>query len=158
MNLSARTLLFVAVLVVNSKLAVAQNETPAEDAIVIEDLSRAELNAEIEKVENEYYRVFNAAIEEDALKVSCSWRAPTGTRIKQRACEPKFMIDRRNENVRDWQNETDALMSREELSDLLRDEFEELAAAMNVVMQENQYFRELYGVLTMLRGRLQELN
>ncbi|MDP6653634.1 MAG: hypothetical protein QGF90_16250 [Gammaproteobacteria bacterium] len=157
MNLSAQSLFLVGVLVINSNLAVAQNETPAENTIVIEDLSRSELNAEIEKVENEFYRVFNAAIEDEFLKVTCSWRAPTGTRIEQRVCEPKFMVDRRNENVRDWQNETDTLMSREELSDLLQPEFEELAAAINVVMEENQYFRELYDVLTMLRGRLQEL-
>ena len=42
-----------------------------EDQIVIEDLSRAQLRAEIDKIQKEFYRVFNAANDDDKLDIIC---------------------------------------------------------------------------------------
>lgn len=158
MKIVARIILISTVFAVLGNTALAQNDTSEEDLIVIDDLSRAELRAEIEKIENAFYRVFNANIDDEKLKVECSDYTPTGSRIEQRACEPKFVVDARNENVRNWQNVTDVLLTSEDLQAGLGSEFEELTVAMNQVLQKDQYFRELNSILKMLRGRLAELD
>ena len=62
-----------------------------DDPIVIDDLSLSELNDQIERVEDEFYPVFNLSIEEEHLKVECADWTPTGTYIAQRACQPHFL-------------------------------------------------------------------
>ena len=129
-----------------------------DDPIVIDDLSLSELNDQIERVEDEFYRVFNLSIEEEHLKVECADWTPTGTHIAQRACQPHFLTQARNQNLRDWNNQMDVIASPEQLRVRLAAEFEELTAAINEVLEENQYFRELNAILRMLRERAQEID
>ena len=129
-----------------------------EEPIVIDDLSLSELNDQIERVEDEFYRVFNLSIEEEHLKVECADWTPTGTHIAQRACQPHFLTQARNQNLRDWNNQMDVIASPEQLRVRLAAEFEELTAAINEVLEENQYFRELNAILRMLRERTQEID
>ena len=128
-----------------------------EEPIVIDDLSLSELNDQIERVEDEFYRVFNLSIEEEHLKVECDDWTPTGTHIAQRACQPFFLTQARNQNLRDWNNQMDVIASPEQLRVRLAAEFEELTAAINRVLEENQYLRELNAILRMLRDRSQEI-
>ena len=128
-----------------------------EEPIVIDDLSLSELNDQIERVEDEFYRVFNLSIEEVHLKVECDDWTPTGTHIAQRACQPFFLTQARNQNLRDWNNQMDVIASPEQLRVRLAAEFEELTAAINSVLEENQYLRELNAILRMLRDRSQEI-
>ena len=128
-----------------------------EESIVIDDLSLSELNDQIERVEDEFYRVFNLSIEEEHLKVECADWTPTGTHIAQRACQPYFLSQARNQNLRDWNNQMDVIASPEQMRVRLAAEFEELTAAINSVLEENQYLRELNAILRMLRERAQEL-
>ena len=129
-----------------------------DDPIVIDDLSLSELNDQIERVEDEFYPVFNLSIEEEHLKVECADWTPTGTHIAQRACQPHFLTQARNQNLRDWNNQMDVIASPEQLRVRLAAEFEELTAAINEVLEENQYFRELNAILRMLRERAQEID
>ena len=131
--------------------------SPSENLIVIDDLTAGQLRAEILKIENEFYRVFNANVVNEDLKIECSEYTPTGSHIKRRACEPKFYRDARNENVRNWQNTVDELASPQELRSLLGEEFEELTFAMNDVLKDSEYFRELNSILRMLKERQEEL-
>ena len=128
-----------------------------EEPIVIDDLSLSELNDQIERVEDEFYSVFNLSIEEEHLKVECDDWTPTGTHIAQRACQPFFLTQARNQNLRDWNNQMDVIASPEQLRVRLAAEFEELTAAINSVLEENQYLRELNAILRMLRDRSQEI-
>ena len=128
-----------------------------EEPIVIDDLSLSELNDQIERVEDEFYRVFNLSIEEEHLKVECDDWTPTGTHIAQRACQPFFLTQARNQNLRDWNNQMDVIASPEQLRVRLAAEFEELTAAINRVLEEYQYLRELNAILRMLRDRSQEI-
>lgn len=128
-----------------------------EEIIVIEDLSPGELRAQIIRVESEFYRVFNLSTEKAKLKIECLEYAPTGSAIKRRACEPNFYTDARNQNVRNWQDQVDILASPEALRSSLEKEFEELTETMNILIKENEYFRELNNVLRMLRDREREL-
>lgn len=129
----------------------------AEEQIVIDDLSPAQLRAEIAKVQNEFYRVFNAANSDDKLDIICHTYTRTGTRISDEACEPQFVIDRRGENAADTQRDIDELLSPEALQAELESEFQILTDAMNALAKENQYFRELNTILGVLRERLEEI-
>ena len=123
-----------------------------EESIVIDDLSLSELNDQIERVEDEFYRVFNLSIEEEHLKVECADWTPTGTHIAQRACQPYFLSQARNQNLRDWNNQMDVIASPEQMRVRLAAEFEELTAAINSVLEENQYLRELHHKMVGLRS------
>lgn len=130
----------------------------AEDQIVIDDLSPAQLRDEITKIQNEFYRVFNLANEDPSLEIICHDYVPTGSHIKQEACEPQFVIDRRGQNANDSRFSTDTLLDPQGLQNELTAEFTNLTEAMNALAAENQYFRELNEILGMLRGRLNELS
>lgn len=153
-----KTRLLVSSLVLTASISAALPLTAADKPIVIEDLSRSELRAQIERVENEFYRVFNSTSDNELLEITCSSYVPTDSHISQRACEPRFLTKARNENVNNWRNDVDVLLSTEELQSALTQEFEQLTEAMNTALKENEYFRELNGVLRMLRERMTELD
>ena len=157
MKSSIRTLLLATALSVTMHATLAQDDVSEGEAIIIEDLSRAELRAEIKKIETEFYRVFNASIDEKRLEVHCTNYTPTMSHIKQWVCEPKFLGDARNENAGNWQTTNDVLQSPEEIRAGMTAEFEQLTTAMNTVLQEVPYFRELNSILRMMRSRLSEI-
>ena len=133
-------------------------DTDEGEVIVIDDLTRAEVEAYIIEVENQFYQVFNASTDKRHLKVNCGTDTPTMSHITQRVCEPVFVVDARNENARQYRDGNDILMSAEDLRKQLQSEFAELTDEMNRVLKENATFRELNGILRLLRGRLAELN
>ena len=128
-----------------------------EEQVVIEDLSVPQLRAEIEKIQTEFYRVFNTLNEDDEFDIICQKFTPTGSNISEVGCEPTFVSEHRGENANDYRLGTDELMSSDGLINELQPEFEQLTAMMNEMARENQYFQELGQILDMLRGRLNEL-
>ena len=130
----------------------------AEEQIVIDDLTPAQLRDEIEKIQTEFYRVFNLANNDPDLEIVCHDYVPTGSHIKQQACEPQFVIDRRGQNANDTRFSVDTLLDAEGLQNELSAEFAKLTEAMNAHAAENTYFKELNEILGMLRGRLNELS
>lgn len=129
-----------------------------EEQVVIEDLTVPELRAEIEKIQAEFYRVFNTLNENDEFDVECQKFTPTGTNIPQLGCEPNFVSKRRGANANDYRLGADELISNDALIKELQPEFEQLTAMMNEFASQNQYFQELGQILQMLRGRLSELS
>ena len=83
----------------------------AEGQVVIEDLTPSQLRREIKKIETEFYRVFNASVEDEKLAIICYDHLPTGSNIKKEKCEPQFAIDKRSKNVNDAQFGTDVLFT-----------------------------------------------
>ena len=137
--------------------AVSAAAEPANDgAVVLEDMTRAQLRSEIEKYENEFYRVFNASVEDKKYHIHCAMYKPTTSNISVRACEPEFVVDARNENTNNFQFNIGVLLSPAELRADLTDEFEELTKVLNAVLAKNEYFRALNADLTMLRQMLAE--
>ncbi|MGI9249577.1 MAG: hypothetical protein ACR2PR_00020 [Pseudohongiellaceae bacterium] len=128
-----------------------------DEQIVIDDLTPAQLRAEIEKIENEIYRVWNQLNGDDSMDIICHDYTPAGSNIKREACEPQFVIDRRGENAADSRLGTDELLSSEGLRADLAPEFRQLTEAMGELAEENQYFRELNLILQELSGRMEEL-
>ena len=128
-----------------------------QEPIVIDDLSLSQLRSEIEKIQAEYYRVFNTLNEDDELDIECQKFTPTGSNIPQVGCEPKFVTKRRGDNANDYRQGTDELLSSDGLIKDQQQNFERLTAKMNEIMGESEYFRELNQILQMLRARLREL-
>lgn len=137
--------------------AKAQDDAQDKEYVVLEDLSVSQLRREIEKVENEYYRVFNFYTDDARLHVICGEYTPTGSHIPQRSCEPRFLTAARAGNIGNWYEDAGTLQGSEELAKELRPAFESLTAAMNALLRENEYFRNLHADLSVLRGRLREL-
>ncbi|MGB4248145.1 MAG: hypothetical protein WBJ75_10535 [Pseudohongiellaceae bacterium] len=130
----------------------------AEEQIVIEDLTVPQLRAEIEKIQTEFYRVFNTLNDDDEFDIECQKFTPTGSNIPETGCEPNFVSERRGENANAYRAGTDELMTSDALIKELQPEFEQLTAKINELSAENQYFQELGQILNMLRARLNELN
>ncbi len=129
-----------------------------QDQIVIEDLTPAQLREQIEIVQAEFYRVFNAMNDDDDFDIICNRYMPTGSNIHRDACEPKFVIDKRADNVNQSRFGNDILMDHDALMASLRTQFEELTRKMNAIAAESQYFSELNRVLSMLNDRLDEIS
>ena len=140
-------------------LSAAPVVNAAEEAqVVIEDLTVPQLRAEIEKIQTEFYRVFNTLNENDEFDVVCQKFTPTGSNIPQVGCEPNFLSKRRGANANEYRLGTDELIGNDALIKELQPEFEQLTALMNEISAKNQYLKELGAILQMLRGRLNEIN
>ncbi len=129
----------------------------AEGQIDIDSLSIAELRSEIDKIEAEVYRVFNLRTADESLHVTCSRYTPTGSNISRETCEPNFLILARAENAKNYQDGTDELLDTEGLLAETSTDFERFNAAMSVLTEEYDYFRELNMILAILRQRMEEL-
>ncbi len=139
-------------------LAVLPAQAAEEEQIVIEDLTPAQLRDEIEKIQTEFYAVFNRNNAEDAFDVVCQKFTPTGSNIPQMGCEPGFVTARRGQNANDYRLGTDELLTQDALMRELQPQFAELTEKMNALAATDQYFRELGQILQMLNERLRELN
>ncbi len=135
-----------------------ENDPVENEFIVIDDFSRSELKAEILKVEFEFYRAFNKVTQKEQFRMYCESYIPLGSYIKRPICEPQFLRQARNENVRDHLSSNGLLLASGALRADLDSEYEELAEELVAELRENGYLLELYNVLAMLRGRLDELN
>ena len=133
----------------------ATNSLAGEEQIVIEDLTPSQLRSEIKKIETEFYRVFNSSVEDEKLRIVCSSYTPTGSNRKIENCEPQFAADRRADNSQQSRFGNEVLLSQQALNAELAPQYAELTAAMTKLAAENQYFRELDGILGALRAELE---
>jgi hypothetical protein len=157
MSMKGRVLEGFVTILLTILLASLQVHAAEEEQIVIEDLTVPQLRAEIEKIQDEYYAVFNRLNEDDDFDIVCQKFTPTGTNIPQVGCEPAFFTKRRSESANNYRTGGDDLLTNDALIKELQPEFEKLTAMLNELATSNQYFRELTEILQMLRGRLAEL-
>lgn len=150
-------IVFITLLGLGGTSVMAQDADADQEQIVIDDLSKPELRAEIEKIQDEFYRVFNSSNADDEFDIICHDYTATGTNIPERACEPQFMIKRRGQNAKEYQDGIDELLSQSALLDELSVPLAQLTEKMNAIAAENEYFRELNQILQMLRARMSEL-
>ncbi len=138
-------------------IAVALPSQEADGQIDIDALSVPQLRGEIDKIEKEVYRVFNLRTGDESLHVICHRYTPTGSNISREACEPNFLIEARANNARNYQDGTDELLDTEGLLAETNSDFRRFNEAMAALSEEYDYFRELSIILSMLRGRMEEL-
>lgn len=129
----------------------------AEEQIFIDDLTVPQLRSQIDKIQKEIYKVFNASSEDDQFKIVCHNYSPTGSSIKREVCEPQFAISTRTENVRSARRGANPLLTPRQLQGVLADEYQILSEAMAALREENEYFDELNTIAGVLNARLEEI-
>lgn len=149
--------ILLGVMLLSATLSAPIVQAAEDEQINIDDLSISQLRSEIEKIQTEFYRVFNQLNSDDDFDVECQKYTPTGSNIPQVGCEPRFLTKRRGQNANDYRLGADELVDNDALVQELAPEFAQLTAKMNALAAENQYFRELGQILQMLQGRLKEL-
>lgn len=147
-------------LLVTANTALAQDNTVIEEVIVIGQLSRSAVEEQIIAVEEDLYQQFNASNARNGiseLNIECRRERPTGTHFPQRLCEPVFLTKARLQNNRDFAADLATRMTPEQLQAQVADKFAEMNAAYSKLIQEDEIFAEVVGILAALRARLAQL-
>lgn len=150
-----KTLFLAFVLIVPGFTVVAQEEEG--EVIVISELTRPEVRQFIEEAEDQFYAIFNANVDDDDYKVTCSRQTPTGSNIPVRVCEPEFMLRARADNQNTFQFNRGAELTNDALRAGLEPEYQRLQEKMEQMTREIPEFAQIASILTQLRARLAEL-
>jgi len=77
-----------------SSLAIAADDTPATEEIIVEaDRSRINLKLQIDQAENEFYAILNELIDDEEFKIECRTQRVIGSLVHKRICQTKYMKD-----------------------------------------------------------------
>ena len=132
-------------------------ENGIEEIIVIGELSRSAVRAQIVRVENDIYRFYNEHNGNQKLDIECREIALTGTRIKQRVCEPVFWTEARAQTTQEFFQEFTASIDLENLSEWVEQETDEMNRVYAELIQKHVSFAEALLILEDLKARLEEL-
>lgn len=143
-----------------SQWAIGQekSESAIEQIIVIGELSKPAVRAQIIRVEDDIYRFYNARNENNKLNIECRKVALTGTRIAQRVCEPVFWTEARAREIQNFRQEFSGTPELENLSVKVIPETEEMNAVYAELIQKYPAFAEALAILEDLKVRLEELS
>jgi hypothetical protein len=151
-------LVLLTVLFSNALLLAQEEQGGAiEEIIVISELSKPALEAQIIAVENDFFGLFNEKNGNKNLDFECRREVATGTHLPQRVCEPVFLIKARLTNNSNWSAGTDILLTPDTLQASLARDYEKLNAAYAKLLMDDPRFSELVAILTALRARMTEL-
>ena len=132
-------------------------ESEIEEIIVIGELSRSAVREQIVRVENDIYRFYNEHNGNQKLDIECREIALTGTRIKQRVCEPVFWTEARARTTREFLQEFNTSADLENLSEEVEQETDEMNQVYVELIQKHASFAEALLILEDLKARLEEL-
>ena len=132
-------------------------ENGIEEIIIIGELSRSAVRAQIVRVENDIYRFYNEHNGNQKLDIECREIALTGTRIKQRVCEPVFWTEARAQTTQEFFQEFTASIDLENLSEWVEQETGEMNRVYAELIQKHVSFAEALLILEDLKARLKEL-
>ena len=152
MNKPILVLLSTLLLPLSSSLANA-----AEEQIFIDDMKVPQLRSQIDIIQKEIYKVFNASTENDQFKIVCHDYSPIGSSIKREVCEPQFTISTRTANSRSARRGANPLLTPRQLQGVLADEYRILSEAMAALREKNEYYDELNTIAGVLNARLEEI-
>jgi len=133
------------------------SQSEIEEIIVIGELSKPAVRAQIIRVENDIYSFYNERNGNPDLDIICREVALTGTRIPQRVCEPLFWTKARQQETRDFLHDFAGIADLENLSDDVIQETEEMNRIYAELIQQYPSFGEALLVLQDLKARLEEL-
>ena len=132
-------------------------ESEIEEIIVIGELSRSAVREQIVRVENDIYRFYNEHNGNQKLDIECREIALTGTRIKQRVCEPVFWTEARARTTQEFLQEFNTSADLENLSEEVEQETDEMNQVYVELIQKHASFAEALLILEDLKARLEEL-
>ena len=70
---------------------VASDDEAIENIVVASQKSRAELRRDLWQSEDNFYSLYNKLNDDKLYDVHCSYQSPTGSRIKNQVCRPRFL-------------------------------------------------------------------
>ena len=132
-------------------------ESEIEEIIVIGELSRSAVRAQIVRVENDIYRFYNEHNGNQKLDIECREIALTGTRITQRVCEPVFWTEARARTTQEFLQEFNTSADLENLSEEVEQETDEMNQVYVELIHKHASFAEALLILEDLKARLEEL-
>ena len=110
---------------------------------------------EIVDEENKIFSMFNELNSDDKFDIFCDNIAPTGSHIKQRVCEPRFVTETRAQMTQDYMRGIGVLVESSALMAETALEREELEKEHLRVAAEYPEYLELLAELTNLRATLE---
>ncbi len=154
-----RKLALILLLVAISRPALGQaaDEPDIEEIIVIGELSRSAVRSQIIRVETDIYNFYNANNGNKKLDIVCQNIALTGTRIPQRVCEPVFLTEARNREIRNFIHDFSGVAELQALEANVKTETDAMNAVYAELIEKHASFAEALLILEDLKARLKEL-
>lgn len=116
--------------------------TPIEEITVIGGQSLNDMRMKIEQTEDEVYAFFNANNSSNRMDIVCSTRRPTGTNMRKRECEPRFLKELRVLKTRESRIGIGIVFNQEDLVDWSSEDFANLQNEMLLLMAKHPEFSD----------------
>lgn len=133
----------------------ADSDRPIEEIRVTGGRTLYSIRMEIVDEENKIFSMFNELNSDDKFDIFCDNIAPTGSHIKQRVCEPRFVTETRAQMTQDYMRGIGVLVESSALMAETALEREELEKEHLRVAAEYPEYLELLAELTNLRATLE---
>ena len=128
---------------------------PIEEIQVLGTRTLYSIRMEIVDEENKIFSMFNELNSDDKFDILCDNIAPTGSHIKQRVCEPRFVTDMRARMAQDYLRGIGMLNGSSDLEVETALEREELEKEHLRIAVEHPEYLEMLTELTNLRDTLE---
>ena len=131
------------------------SDRPIEEIQVLGTRTLYSIRMEIVDEENKIFSMFNELNSDDKFDILCDNIAPTGSHIKQRVCEPRFVTDMRARMAQDYLRGIGMLNGSSDLEVETALEREELEKEHLRIAVEHPEYLEMLTELTNLRDTLE---
>ena len=131
------------------------SDRPIEEIQVLGTRTLYSIRMEIVDEENKIFSMFNELNSDDRFDILCDNIAPTGSHIKQRVCEPRFVTDMRARMAQDYLRGIGMLNGSSDLEVETALEREELEKEHLRIAVEHPEYLEMLTELTNLRDTLE---
>lgn len=85
-----------------SAIACAQDTSDDLEEVIVRGQRLSDFRSALEAARARVYELFNALNSDDAFDVHCREEAPTGSRVRQQVCRPRFVDDISSAAAREW--------------------------------------------------------
>ena len=131
------------------------SDRPIEEIQVLGTRTLHSIRMEIVDEENKIFSMFNELNSDDRFDILCDNIAPTGSHIKQRVCEPRFVTETRAQMTQDYVRGIGMLVGSSDLEVETAMEREELEKEHLRIAVEHPEYLEMLTELTNLRDTLE---
>lgn len=137
----------------------AQNTSTSEieEIVVIAELSKPAVRAQIIRVENDIFSFYNEHNGDSELDILCKDTVMTGTQISKRVCEPVFWTEARARHTQEFVQAFTGSAELDTLSAYVAADYARMNAVYAELIQKYPAFAEALLILEDLQARLKEL-
>lgn len=128
-----------------------------EEIVVIAELSKPAVRAQIIRVEDDIFRFYNEHNGDPKLDIVCNDTVMTGTQISKRVCEPVFWAEARARNTQEFVQAFTGSAELDTLSVYVAEDYTRMNAVYAELIQKYPSFAEALLILQDLQARLKEL-